>query len=464
MGQKFKGATSESVDFRLVDSTTGLAKSGVDVTTLKLQYHRPLSAASTATSLTLASALTSSYTAYRAKEVDSTNSIGIYRVDVPDTAWASGVDEVTVSISGSGIETASRTFDLLDPVPSVNITQENGAAITNFDGTASAVTSTSITLDSADPQAAFNVIGRSLQIVSATTGAGQWATVTAQASLVATVPTWATTPTGTITYRWADTPGTVAIRGNVTVGGYASGQDPATLLLVTPSQLIATDSSNNVYANVAKINNQTVTASAAVTVHQHVGTTASSTAQTGDVFGLVNPLISSGQFTITALANAPTGGFSPDGTASAATATSLTLDTLDAKAAFDVTGFYVYIFAATTGKGQWRKITAYNTSTRVATVPTWDVTPTGVVTYRLNDPSATTAALDLTTIVTTRNQDAVTAPNIADCLLGAWTKAFAKETEDDVAHSYILYLPGSTSPSRTFTLAYNTYGQPTSRT
>lgn len=112
MSERKKGSTSVSLLFRLVDSATGAAKAGIDVTTLKLQYERPGEAPSTATSLTLLAALTTAFTEYGAKEVDATNSKGVYRVDCPDAGFAAGADEVAFTVTGTGIEPSTRLIDL----------------------------------------------------------------------------------------------------------------------------------------------------------------------------------------------------------------------------------------------------------------------------------------------------------------------------------------------------------------
>lgn len=47
---------------------------------------------------------------------------------------------------------------------------------------------------------------------------------------------------------------------------------------------------------------------------------------------------------------------------------------------------YVYIYSATTGAAQYAQITAYNATTRVATLAAnWGITPTGTIVYRIID-------------------------------------------------------------------------------
>lgn len=60
----------------------------------------------------------------------------------------------------------------------------------------------------------------------------------------------------------------------------------------------------------------------------------------------------------------------------------------------DWNGCIAHVTAATTGAGQARRITAYNTSTLVATVtPNWDTTPTGTITVAVLADEVATAAI-----------------------------------------------------------------------
>lgn len=113
MSERNYGSTSVSLDFVLADVTTRAPKTGLDVTTLTLQFHRPGFAPSTATALTLLAAQTTAWTALGAKEVDATNSPGVYRVDCPDAAFLTGADEVTVTVNGASIQPASRLIGLI---------------------------------------------------------------------------------------------------------------------------------------------------------------------------------------------------------------------------------------------------------------------------------------------------------------------------------------------------------------
>ena len=74
------------------------------------------------------------------------------------------------------------------------------------DGTAAAVTGTSITLDGTPAFGDDIINNATVVIASATLGTGQSRLITNFASNVATVDTWTTTPTGTVTYRVFATP------------------------------------------------------------------------------------------------------------------------------------------------------------------------------------------------------------------------------------------------------------------
>ncbi len=65
-------------------------------------------------------------------------------------------------------------------------------------------------------------------------------------NLPANFSAMAITVGGAVTVGTNNDKGGYSLAGNVTVGGYATGQDPATLILVTPANKLATDSGNRV--------------------------------------------------------------------------------------------------------------------------------------------------------------------------------------------------------------------------
>lgn len=92
-----KGSTSVTEYFNLVDKTAGTSKTGVAEENLKLSYVRNRSTLTASVCATLASGV-AAFSAFGAFEIDATNAPGLYRVDVPDAAFATGVDKVILSL------------------------------------------------------------------------------------------------------------------------------------------------------------------------------------------------------------------------------------------------------------------------------------------------------------------------------------------------------------------------------
>lgn len=130
------GTTSHSEYFSINDnaSTSGGKKTGIAFNTagLTAYYTRNRSAPVAITLATQTS--TGSWSAGGFCEVDGTNAPGLYRLDVPDTAYASGSNKVIVTIKGaSGMvqsdkEVVLTAVDLFDAVR---------AGLTNLDATVS---------------------------------------------------------------------------------------------------------------------------------------------------------------------------------------------------------------------------------------------------------------------------------------------------------------------------------------
>jgi hypothetical protein len=111
----------------------------------------------------------------------------------------------------------------------VNVITVNGSAVKVGNGVAAAVAAGTLTLDSTDAYRAANLAGWTIEVLSATTGAGQVATIASSniSTFVQTLAAnWGTTPTGTINYKLtpplptmgggADTPGTTTLVGLLT--------------------------------------------------------------------------------------------------------------------------------------------------------------------------------------------------------------------------------------------------------
>jgi len=131
-----KGSTSVSVYVFVKDSsvTTGVGLPGLvfNSGSLTCYYVRPLSVAVAVTLIT--QTVTGAYASGGFVEVDATNMPGLYRLDLPDAALASGVDTVTVLLQGATNMTPVEeqiqltTFDLNATAPDVNVLSLSGDA------------------------------------------------------------------------------------------------------------------------------------------------------------------------------------------------------------------------------------------------------------------------------------------------------------------------------------------------
>src|SRR3990167_3528488 len=92
------GAVNQSVFIRFCDNTTGLPVTSVVAATagLGIVYARP-NAAAVALSVSNLSAMTDAHSDGGLLH----DSQGSYRLDIPDNAWAIGVDEVKISATAT---------------------------------------------------------------------------------------------------------------------------------------------------------------------------------------------------------------------------------------------------------------------------------------------------------------------------------------------------------------------------
>jgi hypothetical protein len=131
------GATSQSIYVEILDSasTTGGRKTGIvfNAAGLTAYYVRNGGSATAITLATLAAA-NSAYSSGGFKEVDATNTPGVYRLDVPDAAIAAGAPSVVITIKGaSGAVQVSEeiqltTVDMQDSVRAGMTALPNAAA------------------------------------------------------------------------------------------------------------------------------------------------------------------------------------------------------------------------------------------------------------------------------------------------------------------------------------------------
>ena len=250
------GSTSNMIDFPIYDSssTTGARLTGLAYNTASLVAYYQLATAASATAITLATATSGTYTSSGFVVKDATNMTGVYQLGIPDAAVASA-GRLTIDLRGAAnmvpktitIDVVANTaFDIYDSLITGNIPVGAIPALGIVDnGTAQSATSSTLVMRSAAGFADSELVGATVQVVSATTGAGQSTLVTANVGSTDTLSvTWpATTPTGTIKYVVFGTPQSASdlpVAANVTqIGGVTqsatdlkdfadTGYDPAT--------------------------------------------------------------------------------------------------------------------------------------------------------------------------------------------------------------------------------------------
>lgn len=93
-----------SLYFRLRDSSTGLAKTGLTSASAGgvASYTRK-SGSATAVTMSALGSVTAAWSSGGFIEVDATNAPGVYRLDFPDAAFASGVPYVIGSLKFTGV-------------------------------------------------------------------------------------------------------------------------------------------------------------------------------------------------------------------------------------------------------------------------------------------------------------------------------------------------------------------------
>jgi hypothetical protein len=113
-----KGKTDVTVYFHLRDDDNGLSKTGLlyNSAGAVASYVRTRGAR-TAISLATLAAANSAHSNGGFKEVDGTNAKGLYRLDVADAAFASGVDEVIIHIGFTDVFEESLAIELVDERP-----------------------------------------------------------------------------------------------------------------------------------------------------------------------------------------------------------------------------------------------------------------------------------------------------------------------------------------------------------
>lgn len=151
-----KGATDQTIFMELVDSTTGLPKTGIVYTDVTGSYARTRGARVAITMATLANA-SAAHSDGGFILVDDTNQPGVYRIDVPDAAFATGAREVVITLKATGCRTVSRSIDLVNID---NQTAPNNLSTTDVNGVLEAYRTNGVASDN-DAQV---IIGGNTQI------------------------------------------------------------------------------------------------------------------------------------------------------------------------------------------------------------------------------------------------------------------------------------------------------------
>jgi hypothetical protein len=242
-----KGTTSLRVQLKVKDKRTGKGLTGLvfNSSGLACYYWRDDQGNVNSSQITLAAGTRGTYTSGGFVEKDPTNQQGEYELDLPDTVLATGASSVVVSCTGAANMVETRLKIALVDATMADVA---GATVTHT-GVAQAASSTSLTLDATAPSGTDYLKDQNV-VISQGTGAKQSRLITAYdgATKIATVtPAWVTTPDTTSVFV-VRPPAQVAtsVSANVTVGGYAAGQDPATYVLVTPANKLLTDASGRI--------------------------------------------------------------------------------------------------------------------------------------------------------------------------------------------------------------------------
>ena len=118
MRQVQKGSTNVSVDVYIIDDTDGTPETGVLFNTagMDLEYRRESSAVVNVTEVTLA-ALTTAHTDGGFLEIGH----GVYRFDLPDAAFATGADTVSIQGTVTGMVILPQTIQIVDFNPNDSV-------------------------------------------------------------------------------------------------------------------------------------------------------------------------------------------------------------------------------------------------------------------------------------------------------------------------------------------------------
>lgn len=108
-------ATDQTFYFKLGHPQKGTPQTGVSITSLNAIYIRDRMAL-VSNSLTSLPSTTGTHADNQGIEIDSSLAPGIYRVDFPDAAFATGSSRVIIGVVGSNIDPAYIEVSLQEPI------------------------------------------------------------------------------------------------------------------------------------------------------------------------------------------------------------------------------------------------------------------------------------------------------------------------------------------------------------
>ncbi len=116
-----KGSTDVTRYVQILDASTGADETGATITNFDLQYTRTRALPSSLANVTALSAADDAHADNQMIEIDATSSPGLYRVDWPNAAFATGVSSVQLVVTSSDSFASS-----VEEIQLVNYDPENG--------------------------------------------------------------------------------------------------------------------------------------------------------------------------------------------------------------------------------------------------------------------------------------------------------------------------------------------------
>jgi len=401
-----KASTDRSVTVDIIDSTDGTPETGVVFNTsgIDLWYRREGAALVSITEATLA-ALTTAHADGGFLHVAN----GTYRLDLPDAAFATSANYVDFGGTVTGMIVIGGRVRLVDTnlevtnIPA-NVTQYGGTNGTFASGRPEV--NTTHAAGTAWNSGAIGANTLAADTLTAAKAAADLGTEFANA-------TWALDATGQQTQGTfgqvlgdsaadADSVWSLANTNlNATVSSRASQTSVDTIDDFVDTEvaaiLVDTAEIGTAGAGLTNINlpNQTmdivgnITGNLSGSAGSVTGAVGSVTGAVGSVTAVSSGAISEASFATTA-GSFDALGIVDQGTAQAATGTTLQLRSAAAFADDEIIGATCIVTGGSAGIGQARTISDYVSSTDTATVETWTTTPTGTITYQCFGTAAST--------------------------------------------------------------------------